>query len=105
VERKHEVVIFDSGRPHRFVLHPERGATWMRSFLVWRVRLWVGAAALVFIATGHGQRPEAPSQLAEKAPQVSASTVCAAVGEKAGMNCGTRLKQSRIGGQPLSATL
>lgn len=69
-------------------------------FLVWRVRLWVAALAVVFIAAGHGQRPETIALSPGKAPLANATAVCAAVDGQANANCATRIKEASVAGKP-----
>ena len=70
----------------------------MDAVLVWRVRFWVAAAAVLFIATGHGQRPETLAQPANKAPLEKASAVCAGVDGQTAGRCAatTRIKEASV---------
>lgn len=72
---------------------------------VWRVRLWVAAAAAVLIATDYVQPPETAGRMAiSEAAHVAGGIVCAA-SEKATTTCGARQKQAQLHTPSVAAKL
>lgn len=74
--------------------------------LVWRVRLWVAAAAVVLMATDYVQPPETAGRMAtNEAAHVPERTVCAAAGDKATTTCGSQQTQAQLQTPSVAAQL